>query len=96
MDHVVFPLHLLLEEVVKVLKRHKEYEEEFSALPCNSGYFMCVRLKNKGGEKIRQILLEEYGTGVIAIGNILRIAFSSINKDLIPEIFENIYKACKE
>ncbi len=83
-------------EVGKVLKGHKEYEEEFSALPHNSGYFMCVRLKNKEGEQIRQTLLDKYDTGVIAIGDILRIAFSSIKKESIAEIFENIYKACKE
>jgi aspartate/methionine/tyrosine aminotransferase len=83
-------------EVNKVLKQHKEYQEEFSPLPYNSGYFMCIQLKNKQGEQIRQTLLERYDTGVIAIGNILRIAFSSIKKELIPEIFENIYKACKE
>lgn len=83
-------------EVEKVLKEHKEYKEEFIALPYNSGYFMCVKLKNKDGEKIRQILLGKYDTGVIALGNILRIAFSSIKKELITEIFENIYRACKE
>lgn len=83
-------------EVNKVLKEHKEYGEEFNALPYNSGYFMCVRLKNKDGEQIRQILLEKYDTGVISIRNILRIAFSSIKKEQIAEVFENIYKACKE
>jgi len=83
-------------EVDRVLKEHKEYEEEFTTLPHNSGYFMCIKLKNKDGEKIRQILLNKYNTGVIAIGNILRIAFSSIRKEAITEIFENIHKACKE
>jgi len=83
-------------EVEKVLKEHKEYSEEFEALPHNSGYFMCIKLKNKDGEVIRQILLEKYDTGVIAIGNILRIAFSSTKKESITELFENIYKACKE
>ena len=82
--------------VNKVLKEHKEYMDEFTALPYNSGYFMCVKLKNKDGESVRQILLDKYDTGVIAIGNILRIAFSSMKTEVIAEIFENIYKACKE
>jgi len=82
--------------VQKVLKEHKEYSDEFSALPYNSGYFMCIELKNKEGENVRQVLLEKYSTGVIAIGNILRIAFSSLPLESIPSIFENIYKACKE
>ena len=82
-------------EVDKVLRQHKEYEEEFTPLPFNSGYFMCIKLKNKDAEKIRQILLAKYDTGVIATGNMLRIAFSALKKELIPSIFENIYNACK-
>ena len=82
-------------EVDKVLRQHKEYEEEFTPLPYNSGYFMCIKLKNKDAEKIRQILLTKYDTGVIATGNILRIAFSALKRELIPSIFENVYNACK-
>ena len=91
--------HLLkkrFKEVERVLKEHKEYEEEFIALPYNSGYFMCVRLNNKDGEKVRQILLSEYDTGVVSIENILRIAFSAVKDEMIAELFENIYKACKD
>ncbi|MBW2988898.1 aminotransferase class I/II-fold pyridoxal phosphate-dependent enzyme [Candidatus Woesearchaeota archaeon] len=84
------------DEVENALSAHKEYEEEFSALPHNSGYFMCVKLKNKEGEEIRQRLLKKYDTGVIAIGNILRIAFSSIKTESVKKVFENIYMACKE
>jgi len=83
-------------EVEKVLNGHKEYEQEFTALPYNSGYFMCVKLRDKDGEKIRQILLNKYDTGVIAMGNVLRIAFSSVKKELIGELFDNIYRVCKE
>jgi aspartate/methionine/tyrosine aminotransferase len=81
--------------VRKVLKEHKEYGEEFVPLPFNSGYFMCVRI-NKDGEAVRKILLEKYETGVISMGNILRVAFSSIKMDDIPKVFENIYRACKD
>jgi len=83
-------------EVEKVLEEHPEYQEEFTPLPHNSGYFMCIELKNKKGEDTRQILLEKYSTGVIAIGNMLRIAFSSTKTKDIKEIFDNIYKACKD
>lgn len=81
--------------VRQVLKEHKEYREEFLPLPYNSGYFMCIKLV-KGAEKVRQLLLEKYDTGVIAIGDVVRIAFSSVPTNQIPELFENIYKACKE
>lgn len=84
------------DEVQKVLQDSK-YSEVFKPLPYNSGYFMCVELK-KGidAENTRKILLSKYDTGVIAIGNLLRIAFSGVAKADIPELFENIYSACKE
>jgi hypothetical protein len=57
---------------------------------------MCIQLKNLDAEKIRKTLLEKYDTGVIAIKNLLRIAFSATPERDIPELFENIYNACKE
>ncbi|MBL7206210.1 MAG: aminotransferase class I/II-fold pyridoxal phosphate-dependent enzyme [Candidatus Aenigmarchaeota archaeon] len=81
------------EEVKKILSDEK-YKEYFEALPFNSGYFMCIEL-NKDGEEVRKKLLKDYDTGVIAIGNLLRIAFSSVPKDKLRELFENIYNACK-
>ena len=85
------------ETVAEILENNKEYEEYFQALPFNSGYFMCVRLKEGlDGEKIRQILLEKYSTGLIAVGNLLRVAFSSCPTAQLEELFKNIYEACKE
>lgn len=74
-----------------------EYAEYFSALPFNSGYFMCIELK-KGlvAEEVRKHLLEKYSTGVIVLGNVIRLAFSAVPQDKIPELVENIYKACKD
>ena len=84
-------------EVEKVLKEHKEYTEVFEALPFNSGYFMCVKLKEGlDGEKIRQNLLQKYDTGVIALGNIIRIAFSAVPTEKITKLFENLCNACKD
>jgi hypothetical protein len=83
------------ETVEKVLKENEKYKDKFLPLPHNSGYFMCIQLTGDA-ERIRQILLEKYDTGVIAMGNILRIAFSAVKTELIPELFENIYKACSE
>jgi hypothetical protein len=45
---------------------------------------------------VRRLLLDRYGTGVIAAGGVLRVAFSSTPTPLIPELFENMYRACKE
>ncbi len=84
-------------EVRSVLEANKErFNPYFKPLPFNSGYFMCIELAdNLDGEAVRQVLLEQYDTGVIATGNLIRIAFSSIGKPQIPELFENIYNACK-
>ncbi|MFH1127714.1 MAG: aminotransferase class I/II-fold pyridoxal phosphate-dependent enzyme [archaeon] len=79
-----------------ILKEHPEYGEYFEALPFNSGYFMCLRLKKtQDANIIRKILLDRYDTGVISLGNLLRISYSSVNQVLLPLLFDNIYKACK-
>ncbi len=81
--------------VKKTIAIHPEYTEQFEPLPFNSGYFMCVTLKNGlDCEKVRQILLNEFDTGLINLSGVLRIAFSSVSAAVIPTIFENIYKAC--
>ncbi|HLC96576.1 MAG TPA: aminotransferase class I/II-fold pyridoxal phosphate-dependent enzyme [Candidatus Nanoarchaeia archaeon] len=81
--------------VERVLKEHKEYKEEFIPLPFNSGYFMCVR-PVKDAEKIRQILLQKYDTGVIVVDGLIRLAFSAVRTEDIPPLFANVYNACKE
>jgi aspartate/methionine/tyrosine aminotransferase len=83
--------------VQKILKEHEEYSGFFKALPYNSGYFMCVSLKEGlDAEKIRQSLLKNYNTGVISMGNEIRVAFSAVPTAKIPRLFENLYNACKE
>lgn len=82
------------QSVIQVLD-DKKYLEYFTALPFNSGYFMCVELKDTlNAEAIRKILLEKYSTGVIVFGNLIRLAFSAVPKSKIPELIENIYMAC--
>jgi aspartate/methionine/tyrosine aminotransferase len=72
-----------------------KYDKYFKALPFNSGYFMCVKpAAGIDPEAVRQILLNEFETGVICLGDILRVAFSAVGESDIPELFENIYKAC--
>ncbi len=83
--------------VQKTLKNNPAYAEFFQALPYNSGYFMCIRLKPElDSEKIWKVLLDEFDTGVIHLEGIFRIAFSSISGSQIPELFENIYQAIKK
>lgn len=81
----------------KEIDQRKEFEEVFVPLPYNSGYFMCIQPKaGINAEEVRQLLLEKYETGLIALQGLLRIAFSSAPADHIPAILENVYQACKE
>ena len=84
--------------VKETLQAHKEYGKYFEALPFNSGYFMCVRLKNMDTDKVWDLLLTKYSTGVICYSekNLLRIAFASTPLDKIEKLFNNIYSACRD
>ena len=78
------------------LDAHPEYAERFTPLPFNSGYFMCVRIAGGDAEAVRQRLLSAYDTGVIALGSLVRIAYSSLPKAQIPVLLANLYAACAE
>lgn len=84
-------------EIKIILSSHNEYGEYFTALPFNSGYFMCLQLAdNLNAEEVRKHLLEHYDTGLISIGNMIRVAFSSVGADKLQQIFDNLYATCKE
>ncbi|MBM3172195.1 MAG: aminotransferase class I/II-fold pyridoxal phosphate-dependent enzyme [Chloroflexi bacterium] len=85
-------------KVKDVLKAHSEYAKYFEALPFNSGYFMCVRLKGLDPDKVWEALLNKYSTGVICYSekSLLRIAFASTPLDKIEKLFNNIYLACED
>jgi aspartate/methionine/tyrosine aminotransferase len=80
----------------KVLDSGK-YDEAWEYYPFNSGYFMCLKLKQVDAEKLRVHLLDKYGVGTISIGKTdLRIAFSCIAEKDIKELFDTIYKAVQD
>jgi hypothetical protein len=54
---------------------------------------MCVRLKKGNAEQVRQKLLTEYDTGIIAFNDLIRVAFSSTPFNKLELLFGNIYKA---
>ncbi|MFC2007408.1 aminotransferase class I/II-fold pyridoxal phosphate-dependent enzyme [Chloroflexota bacterium] len=85
-------------KVKAVLEAHKEYGKYFEELPFNSGYFMCIRLKNLNPDTVWQLLLDKYDTGLICDGDkgLFRIAFASTPADKIEKLFNNIYSACKD
>lgn len=80
----------------KVLAEN-DFSDEFTPYPFNSGYFMCLKLKNHDAEKLRVYLLDKYGIGTISSGSTdLRLAFSCLDEADTPELFKYIYQACKE
>jgi len=81
-------------EVRRILSELPEASRWFTPLPCNSGYFICLNLKNGNAEAVRRRLLDQYDTGIIALGSLLRIAFSSTPTHLLKDLFANIVSAC--
>lgn len=82
-------------QIIRGALSNPKYTEYFTPLPFNSGYFMCIELhKGLVAEEVRTQLLEKYSTGVIVLGNVIRLAFSAVPQAQLPELVENIYKAC--
>jgi aspartate/methionine/tyrosine aminotransferase len=80
-------------ETVKQFIAENELPSTLAPLPFNSGYFMSFRCIGIEAETLRQDLLNNYGIGTIAIGkNYLRVAFSSIDLELIPQVYKTIYE----
>jgi len=83
-------------EVKRVLSDPK-YAEAWDVYSFNSGYFMCIKLKDVKAETLRLYLLDKYGVGLIALGDYdLRIAFSCIEEEDIQALFETIFKAVQD
>ena len=83
-------------EVKRVLSDEK-FASAWEPYPFNSGYFMCVRLKNIPAETLRTRLLDKYGVGTIATADHdLRVAFSCVEQGQIRELFDIIHAAAVE
>ena len=83
-------------QVKKVLDNPK-YNDAWDVYPFNSGYFMCIRLKNVNAEQLRVHLLEKYGVGLISIGKTdIRVAFSCLNINDIERLFDIVLKGVNE
>jgi aspartate/methionine/tyrosine aminotransferase len=85
------------QEVRKQIAAHAEYGQVFQPVPYNSGYFMCVKVRDGiDAEAVRQRLIKHHGIGVVALGQLLRLAFSSTPLSLVPDLLQGIYRACCE
>ena len=82
---------------VKEVLQNEKYNDAWTYYPFNSGYFMCLKLKTLNAETLRQHLLNQYGIGVISVGDTdIRIAFSCTEVDDINELFDLIYQGVKD
>lgn len=84
------------DKVRAILAAHPEYAEAFTALPFNSGYFMCVKPVKADAEALRKKLLADYSTGTVNFGGILRVAFSATPTDKLEQLFANVYAAATD
>ncbi len=83
--------------MVKKVLKNPDYEDMWEIYPFNSGYFMCLRLKTVEAEPLRQYLLEKYKIGLISTGKYdIRIAFSSVDEENIPVLFDLLYRGVKD
>ncbi len=84
-------------ERVKEIVYDEKYKKLWDVYPFNSGYFMCLKLKDIDSNKVREHALKEYGIGTISIGDRdLRIAFSSIPIEKLDKLFDLLAKSIRE
>ena len=77
-------------KVKEYVSTHKSRNLE--PLPFNSGYFMSFHTK-VDAEQLRQKILAEKQIGTISIDSkTLRVAFSSVEENLIPTVYDAIYQ----
>jgi aspartate/methionine/tyrosine aminotransferase len=76
--------------------RRPEYADCWDVYPFNSGYFMCLRLKEADADTVRLRLLDDHGVGTIALGKReIRVAFSCLAEAQIPNVFASAAKAVR-
>lgn len=82
---------------VAEVSRDSKYADAWSVYPFNSGYFMCIALKNTDAETLRLHLLDNYGVGLIALGATdIRVAFSCLELGDVEELFDIVYKGIQD
>jgi len=76
---------------MKAVLKNPKFNTAFDVYPFNSGYFMCIRLKDVDAEDLRLHLLDNYGTGLISIGKKnIRVAFSCLEESDVEILFDII------
>ncbi|KUO78494.1 MAG: hypothetical protein APF81_22070 [Desulfosporosinus sp. BRH_c37] len=82
---------------VKEILKQEKYRDAWDYYPFNSGYFICLKLKGVQAEVLRNHLLDQYGVGLISLGESdVRIAFSCVEEQDIEQLFDLIYQGFKD
>ena len=82
---------------MKAVLKDPKFNDAFDIYPFNSGYFMCIRLKDVDAEELRIHLLGNYGTGLISIGDKnIRVAFSCLEENDVETLFDIILKGIND
>jgi len=82
---------------VKEVLSDSKYKDAWDVYPFNSGYFMCLRLKDLDAETLRLHLLDKYGVGLISMGKRdLRVAFSCLEENDIRELFDIVLQGVND
>lgn len=85
-----------VEKIRETLRAHPEYRQSFEVMPFNSGYFMCVKPIGVDCEALRRELIANYGTGVIVLVGLIRLAFSAVPTGRIEDLFANLDAAIRK
>lgn len=88
----------ILEKRYKAVKNYvtSHTSKNLEPLPFNSGYFMSFHTK-VDAELLRQKILHEKQIGTISIDSqTLRVAFSSIEEDMVETVYNAIYSCAEE
>lgn len=81
-------------EVTKEVVYDDKYKDHWTPYDFNSGYFMTVKVKDVNPEELRKHLIDKYSIGIIALNDTdIRIAFSCVEKEDIPHVFDSIAQA---
>ena len=86
-----------MKERYKIVKRAIAQEEgPLKPLPFNSGYFCAFETEGEANV-LREVLLKEGQIGSVALeGNLLRVAYSSVDRDLLEPLIGEIYHRSRE
>ena len=84
-------------QTVKQVLADEKYAAAWTPYPFNSGYFMCLKIRDVNAETLRLHALKTYGIGTISINDTdLRIAFSCLEISQIRELFDLLLQSWKD